>query len=136
MASPTWRTWSVIVVAVMDDSRLSLAGRAVLPLAVALTLLWSGTSAQPDIGGASPSQPNVQKSPQLRDAILGGHRPLVRTEASHGQRNRRDATPAAVVAAGLPAALAAATRPALAAGSGHPESRHLALRPRAPPIRS
>jgi hypothetical protein len=135
MASPSWRTWSVIVVAVMDGPRLSLAGRAVLPLAVALTLLGSGTSAQPGIGGASPGQPNVQESPQLHDGVLGGHLPLVRTEAGHGQRNRRDATPAAVQAAGLPAALVAATRPALAAGSGHPKSRRLALGPRAPPTR-
>src|SRR5919204_6166871 len=96
MPSPTWRTRWLIVVAVIDGPRPSLAGRVVLPPAVALLLLWSGTSAWPGMGGASPSQPIVQAAPQLPHGTLGGHVPLVRAAAGHGQRNRRDATPVAV----------------------------------------
>ena len=136
MASPTWRTWSVMVVAVMDGPRLSLASRAVMALAVALMLLSSGTSAQPGISGASPGQPDVQEGPKLLQGFLGGHLPLVRTKAGHGQRNRRNGTPAAVLAATLAGALAGAIRPARAAGSRRGDRRMLALGPRAPPFRS
>jgi len=135
MSGPTWRTRWVIVVAVTDGLRLSLAGRVVLPLAVGLTLLSAGTSAQPGMGGVPPSQPTVQATWQLH-GTLGGHLPLARTAAGHGQRNRRAATAAAVLAAVLAAALAAASWPARAAGSRRLDRRRLALGPRGPPFRS
>ena len=125
-----------MVVAVTDGPRLSLAGRVVLPLAVALTLLWSGTSAQPGISGAPPRQSTVQAIPPLPHGILAGRPPLVRAEADHGQRNRRDGTPAAVLAAALAGALAGATWPGPAVGSRPPNRRRLAVGARAPPARS
>jgi hypothetical protein len=136
MASPTWRIWSVMVVAVMDGPRLSLASRAVMVLVVALMLLSSGTAAQPGIGGVSPGQPDMQEGPKLLQGFLGGHLPLVRTKAGHGQHNRRVGTPAAMLAATLAGALAGAIRPARAAGSRRGDRQMLALGPRAPPFRS
>jgi len=125
-----------MVVAVMDGPRLSLASRAVMALAVALMLLSSGTSAQPGIGGASPGQPDVQEGPKLLQGFLGGHLALVRTKGGHGQRNRRDGTPAAVLAGTLAGALAGAIWPARAAGSRGGDRQMLALGSRAPPFRS
>ena len=120
----------------MDGPRLWLASRAVMALAVALMLLSSGTSAQPGIGGASPGQPDVREGPKLLQGFLGGHLPLVRTKGGHGQRNRRDGTPAAVLAATLAGALAGAIWPARAVGSRRPNRRCLAFGARAPPLRS
>ena len=99
-----------MVVAVTDGPRLSFAGRALAPLAVALALLWSGTNAQPDMAGMPPRQPTVQATPQLPHGILAGQMPLVWAAAGHGQRNRRDGTPAAALAAVLAGALAGVIR--------------------------
>jgi hypothetical protein len=136
MSSPTGRTRWVIVVAVTDGPRRSLAGRVVLPLAVGLTLLWSGTSAQPGMGDAPPIQPTVQATPQLPHGILGSHVALARTAAGHAQHNRRKAAAAAVPAAALAGALAAITRPSWVAGSRRLDRRMAALGPRAPPFPS
>jgi hypothetical protein len=124
------------VVAVTDGPRRSLAGRVVLPLAVGLTLLWSGTSAHPEMGGAPPSQPTVQATPQLPHGILGSHVALARTAAGHAQHHRRKAA-AAVPAAALTGALAGITRPSwVVAGSRRLDRRMVASGPRAPPFPS
>jgi hypothetical protein len=125
-----------MVAAVTDGPRLSLTGRALAPLAVALTLLWSGTNAQPDMAGMPPRQPTVRATPQLPHGILAGQMPLVRAAAGHGQRNRRDGTPAAALAAVLAGALAGVIRSLWGVGSRQPDRRRVALGPRAPPLPS
>ena len=125
-----------MVVAVTDGPRLSLAGRVVLPLAVALTLLWSGTSAQPEMGGAPPSQPGVQATPQLPHGILGGHCPWSGRPLATASATGVAATPVAVLAAALAGAVAAATRRSRVARARRLDRRLLAFGPRAPPFRS
>jgi hypothetical protein len=112
-----------MVAAVTDGPRLSLTGRALAPLAVALTLLWSGTNAQPDMAGMPPRQPTVRATPQLPHGILAGQMSLVRAAAGHGQRNRRDGTPAAALAAVLAGALAGVIRSLWGVGSRQPDRR-------------
>jgi hypothetical protein len=125
-----------MVVAVTDGPRLSLAGRALAPLAVALTLLWSGTNARPDMAGMPPRQPTVRVTPGLPHGILAGQMPLVGAAAGHGQRNRRGGTPAAALAAVSAGALAGVIRSVWGGGSRQRDRRRVALGPRAPPLPS
>jgi hypothetical protein len=123
-----------MVVAVTDGSLLSLAGRVVVPLAIALVLLGSGTSARPGRTGAPPGQlAAVHVTPQ--HGMLGGRLPLVRAAARHGQRNRPGVASVAMPAATPAGALVATTRPDRVSRSRRLEGRLLAPRPRAPPSR-
>jgi hypothetical protein len=120
-----------MVVAVTDGSLLSLAGRVVMPLAIALVLLGSGTSARPGRTGAPPGQlAAVHLTPQ-QHGVLGGRLPLVRAAARHGQRNR----PGVASVAMLAATLVATTRPDRVSRPRRLDGRLLAPRPRAPPSR-
>jgi hypothetical protein len=127
----------VTVVGVMDGARLSLAGRVEVALAVLLALLLSGSSLRPGTADPPPAQPAVQATPQLPHGFLGGHAPLLRAAARHGQRSRHGDAPVAMPDAALAAAVVAATRGSLLARSRHLDGRRrLALGPRAPPVRS
>ena len=125
-----------MVVAVTDGPRRSVAGRVVVALAVALTLLWSGTSAQPEMGGGSPSRPSLQATLKLPHGVLSGHVTLVGTAARPAQHNRRGYALIAVLAAALADIVVAATRDRRVARPRHEGCRLLALGPRAPPFRS
>ena len=120
------------MVAVTDGSLLSPAGRVVVPLAIALVLLGSGTSAQPGRTGAPPGQ---LVAVHLIPPPLGGRPPPVRAAARHGQRNRTGVALVAMLAAALAGALAATTRPELVSRSRRLDRRLSAPRPRAPPSR-
>ena len=126
----------VMVVAVMDGPRVPLASRVLMPLAVALTVLWSGTGAQPAMGGAPPSAPAVQAAPRLPHGIVAGQLPLVRTAAGHRQRQRRSSTPGAMLAVALASTVVAATRGLRVGRSRHRDRRLPTFGPRAPPFRS
>jgi hypothetical protein len=117
----------------MDGSPLSRAGRVVMPLAVVLALLWSGSSAQPGVAGTPPAQPAVSATFTLQHGILGHHLHLVQPAARQGQRHRRDHTPVAMLAATLSDAVAATTRPERVSFSRRLAVGWLPLRPRAPP---
>src|SRR5512132_352968 len=124
-----------MVVAVTDGSLLSPAGRVVVPLAIALVLLGSGTSARPGRTGAPPGQlAAVHVTPQ-RHGMLGGRLPLVRAAARHGQRNRPGLASVAMPAATPAGAPAATHLPDRCARSRRLDGRLLAPRPRAPPSR-
>ena len=119
----------------MDGPRLSLAGRVVVALAVALALSCSGSSLRPRTTGAPPAQPAVRATPRLSHGILSDHVGLVGTAARHSQRNRRGHPLVAVLAAALPAALVAATGRSRVARSRCLNRRLVAFGARAPPLR-
>jgi hypothetical protein len=124
-----------MVVAVTDGSLLSPAGRVVVPLAIALVLLGSGTSARPGRTGAPPGQlAAVHLTPQPH-GVLGGRLPPVRAAARHGQRNRPGLASVAMPAATPAGAPGATTLPDRVARSRRLDGRLLATRPRAPPSR-
>jgi hypothetical protein len=124
-----------MVVAVTDGSLLSPAGRVVVPLAIALVLLGSGTGAQPGRTGAPPGQLAAVHLTPPPHGVLGGRPPPVRAAARHGQRNRTGVALVAMLAAALAGALAATTRPELVSRSRRLDRRLPAPRPRAPPSR-
>jgi hypothetical protein len=124
-----------MVVAVTDGSLLSPAGRVVVPLAVALVLLGSGTSAQPGRTGAPPGQLAAVHVAPRPHGVLGGQLPPWRAAARHGQRNRRDPMPDAMLAAAPAGAPVVTTRPDRVPCSRRLHGRLLAARPRAPPSR-
>ena len=124
-----------MVVAVTDGSLLSPAGRVVVPLAIALVLLGSGTSARPGRTGAPPGQLAAAHLTHQRHGVLGGKLPPVQAAARHGQRNRPGVASVAMLAATLAGAQVATTRPDHVSRPRRLDRRLLAPRPRAPPSR-
>ena len=122
-----------IVVAVMDRSRLSRAGRVVLPLTVLLALGWSGSSPQPQMTGAPPGQSAVRAILELADGIFGGQVQVVGPASLHGQRHRRGGVPVVLLAAVLAGAVAATTRREWLSRPRRLDGWVLAVGQRAPP---
>jgi hypothetical protein len=120
----------------MDHRPFPLASRVVLPLAVLLGLVWSGSSAPPRTTAAPPAQAAVRAAMEAPGGIVGGDGQPVVTAGRLAQRNRRPSGSPAVLAAAVVAAIVVAVRPrSRPAGARRLVRRLSDLRPRAPPCR-
>jgi hypothetical protein len=117
----------------MDHRPSSLASRVVLPLAVVLGLVWSGSSALPRTTAAPPAQAAVRAATGAPGGSVGGDGHPVVTAGRHAQRNQRPSGSLAVLAAAVAAIVVTARPRSVPAGTRRLDRRRSALRPRAPP---